>query len=117
MMENNFGNSRPHSWRDSFGSHQQSSLLNSHVQRAVQDLFLSALRSQTDEFICVFDSDEQIDLFCNKMLKYWEEFENYEICKEILQLTDKLKNTWTSSPTYYKKEQEVLLKEWLKSSF
>jgi hypothetical protein len=104
-------------WRDSFSSHPQFSILESHVQRAVQDLFLVALRSQTDDFICVFDSTEQIDEFCLKMISYWEKIEKYEICSEIQKLCTQLKLTWSGSPKYYQREQEEIMKEWIKSSF
>jgi hypothetical protein len=117
MRKENIGNNMDNPWRQNFSSHPQFEILESHVQRAVQDLFLTALREQTDDFICIFDSEDQIEEFCNKMISYWEVLEDYEKCSEIQKLSIKLKSSWSSSSEYYKKEQEVVLKEWLKSSF
>jgi hypothetical protein len=115
MNKEDFNNNSP--WRQSFSSHPQFTVLEAHVQRAVQDLFLTALRTQTEDFICIFDCQEQIEEFCNKMLVYWEGLEDYEICLEIQNLREQLKSTWSSSPVFYQKQQEEVLKEWLKSSF
>lgn len=104
-------------WRDSFSSHPQFSVLESHVQRAVQDLFLTALRAQTEDFICIFNSEDQIDEFCLRMISFWEGLEKYEICSEIQKLCKQLKSTWSSSPAYYQNHQDEIMKEWLKSSF
>lgn len=115
MKKEDHSNNSP--WKKSFSSHPQFTVLESHIQRAVQDLFLTALRTQTEDFICIFDCEEQIDEFCNKMIHYWEELEDYEICSEIQKLSVKLKSTWSGSPLFYQKQQQEVLKEWLKSSF
>ena len=103
-------------WRASFEDHPQFSVLKSHIDRAVQDLFLVALRTQGKEFLHVFDSEKKIDLFTSRMLKYWEAEECYEICSEILALSKELKSKWRSLPKK-KADREKEIREWLKSSF
>ena len=103
-------------WRSSFDDHPQFSVLKSHAERAVQDLFLVALRTQDEEFIYIFDSAKKIDDFAAKMIKYWEVVENYEICAEILSLLKEIKSKWRRI-TKNKKGQETVIREWLKSSF
>lgn len=103
-------------WRSSFEEHPQFSVLKNHIDRAVQDLFLVAMRTQGEEFIYIFDSEEKIDDFANRMVKYWEIKEGYEVCGEILLLAKELKLKWRNIPKN-KKVQETVIKEWLKSSF
>jgi hypothetical protein len=103
-------------WRSSFEDHPQSSILKHQIERSVHDLFLEALRSQSHEFICLFSTESQIDDFCNRMCRYWESGENYEICSEIVQLRESLKAKMSSiSPE--ERGQEMVIREWLKSSF
>jgi hypothetical protein len=103
-------------WRSSFEEHPQFSVLKNHIDRAVQDLFLVAMRTQGEEFIYIFDSAEKIDDFANRMIKYWEVKEDYETCGEILSLAEELKLKWKNIPKN-KKVQETVIREWLKSSF
>jgi len=103
-------------WKSSFEDHPQFSVLKTHIDRAVQDLFLVALRNQGEEFIYIFDNEQKIDDFASRMIKYWESEENYEICAEILVLTKELKEKWNAIPKNGK-GQETVIREWLKSSF
>jgi len=79
---------------ESENRHPQQDLLNSNVERAVQDLLLNSLRKQAPELIYLFTEESQIDPFINRSLKYWESLEKYEICKEILDLKESFKNKW-----------------------
>lgn len=115
-MTNNSENFPYNDWRSSFEDHPQFSVLKNHIDRAVQDLFLVALRTQGEEFIYIFDCEQKIDEFASRMIKYWEVEENYEICAEILVLAKELKSKWRSIPKN-KKGQETVIREWLKSSF
>ena len=115
-MTNNSENFPYNDWRSSFEDHPQFSVLKTHIDRAVQDLFLVALRTQGEEFIYIFDSEQKIDDFASRMIKYWEVEENYEVCAEILVLAKELKSKWRSIPKN-KKGQETVIREWLKSSF
>lgn len=103
-------------WRSSFEDHPQFNVLKSHIDRAVQDLFLVALRTQGEEFLHIFDCEQKIDEFTSRMIKYWENEECYEICAEILVLNKELKSKWKSLPKK-KKDREKEIREWLKSSF
>ena len=115
-MANNSENFPYNDWRSSYEDHPQFSVLKSHIDRAVQDLFLVALRTQGEEFIYIFDSEKKIDDFGSRMIKYWEKEENYEVCAEILVLGKELKAKWRNIPKN-KKGQETVIREWLKSSF
>mgnify|MGYP003648486361 FL=1 len=115
-MANNSENFPYNDWRSSYEDHPQFSVLKSHIDRAVQDLFLVALRTQGEEFIYIFDSEEKIGDFASRMIKYWEKEENYEVCAEILVLAKELKTKWRNIPKN-KKGQETVIREWLKSSF
>lgn len=103
-------------WRSSFEDHPQLSVLKCHVERAVQDLFLEALRGQSEEFIYIFANEKQISEFCGKMCKYWEEEEVYETCGEILSLKEELLGKWSLVPEK-DRGKEMVIREWLKSSF
>lgn len=74
--------------------HPQFDLIKRHIERAVQDLFIDSLRSETDELLYVFKDESQIDDFTQRVLTYWENLENYEVCKEVLELTKNLKKRW-----------------------
>jgi hypothetical protein len=100
----------------SFDGHPQFSILKSHIERAVQDLFLNALRTQSPDFLQIFESECKIDDFCRRMINYWEQEENYEVCSEILKLKTKLKEDWKQIPAY-ERGKELVIREWLKSSF
>jgi hypothetical protein len=50
------------------------------------------------------------------MINYWEQEENYEVCSEILKLKTKLKEDWKQIPAY-ERGKELVIREWLKSSF
>jgi hypothetical protein len=84
---------------DDFSSgpkHPQFDLIKKHIERAVQDLFIESLRSKTEDLLYVFKDESQIDDFTERILNYWEGLENYEICKEVLDLTKNLKERWTN---------------------
>jgi hypothetical protein len=74
--------------------HPQFNLLKSHIERAVQDLFLESLRTQSPELLYIFTAEEQIDAFVKRILTYWEELEKYEICQEVVNLTKQFKEKW-----------------------
>jgi len=76
------------------GPHPQFNILRKHIDRAVQDLFLSALRNPPAELNYVFRTEEQIDSFTQRMIKYWESNEDYEICAEIQKLGKNFKKDW-----------------------
>ena len=115
-MNLSFDNQHFPDWRSSFEDHPQLSVLKCHVERAVQDLFLEALRGQSQEFIYIFASKEQISDFCKKMCIYWENEESYEICGEILSLENELLSKWKMVPDS-DRGKEMVIREWLKSSF
>lgn len=103
-------------WRSSFEDHPQSLVIKNQIERSVNDLFLEALRSQTQEFVYLFSTEKQVIDFCDRMCKYWEGEENYEICAEIVQLRESLKLKLFSIPEK-ERGQEMIIREWLKSSF
>mgnify|MGYP001553673740 CR=1 FL=1 len=103
-------------WGSSFDEHPQYAILKCHVERAVQDLFLNALRLQSQDFVYIFDTEEKIDDFCSRMISYWESEEDYEICGEIVSLKKKLKKKWFDIPPV-DRGKEMVIREWLKSSF
>ena len=74
--------------------HPQYPILKKHIERCVQDMFLEALRTQPPELLFVFETEEQIDSFINRILNYWEELENFEICQEVVQLEKKFRESW-----------------------
>lgn len=76
--------------------HPQFDLIKLHIERAVQDLFLSSLRSRNDDILHVFHDENQIDVFLKRIIKYWESLEKYEVCKEIVDLSSDLKERWAS---------------------
>lgn len=103
-------------WGSSFEGHPQFSILKIHIERAVQDLFLNALRTQSPDFLQIFESESKIEDFCCRMISFWEREENYEICAEILKLKKQLKEDWGKIPSC-EKGKEMVIREWLKSSF
>jgi len=111
MQNNNyFGD-----WRTEYTEHPQADILKKHVERSIQDLFLKALRSQNETFIYIFNNEEKINVFCDRMTEYWVTEEVYEKCAEIVILKESLINKLA---TIEKKPVDgTLLREWLKSSF
>jgi hypothetical protein len=96
-------------------NHPQFEVLKKHIDRAVQDLFLNSLRSQSRDFLFIFDQEEQIEKFAKRMIKYWEKEENYEICAEIVKLKKKMTTKWKKVMSEDTNEGEEI-KGWLKSS-
>jgi hypothetical protein len=78
------------------GKHPQFEIIKKHIERAVQDLFIDSLRSKTNDLLYVFDEESQIDGFTERILNYWEELENYEVCKEVVDLSNDFKERWKS---------------------
>jgi hypothetical protein len=94
----NFDNSNPFLF--GFGnSHPQFSLIKKHIERSVQDLFLTSLREQPEEMVYVFVEEDQIEKFKSRMLTYWEKFEEYEICQEVSERIEDLKERWKNRDT------------------
>jgi hypothetical protein len=110
------GHFQSRNW-ESFGnnSHPQFEVLKKHIDRAVQDLFLNSLRVQNEDFLYIFDSKDQIEKFSERMIKYWEAEEKYEICSEILKLKKKMITKWKKAMAKEKNEGEEM-EEWLRSS-
>lgn len=97
------------------GSHPQFSIIKKHIERAVQDLFLDSLRKRSDDLLYVFTSEEQIDTFVSRILKYWEGLENYEICKEVLSLTGDFKERWKNKEEENDSPALIRIRELFKS--
>ena len=76
------------------GKHPQFDVIKKHIERAVQDLFIDSLRTKTDDLLYVFNDESQIDSFTKRILNYWEELEDYEVCKEVLGLSKEFKERW-----------------------
>lgn len=96
-------------------SHPQFALIKKHIERAVQDLFLDSLRKKSNDLLYVFNNEEQIDAFVDRILKYWEALENYEICKEVLSLTSDFKERWRNKETEEDSPALLRIKELFKS--
>jgi len=79
--------------------HPQVEIIKKHIERAVQDLFLESLRKKNDDLVHIFSSEEQIDVFIQRVLKYWEDLEDYEVCKEVVELTTDFKEKWKNRDT------------------
>ena len=97
--------------------HPQYDILRKHIERSVQDMFLSSLRSQPVELIFIFETEEQIDGFGNRVLKYWEELEKYEICSEVIELTKQLKEKWKNRGDIERTEGLLRIRDIFKSTF
>jgi len=97
--------------------HPQYDILRKHIERSVQDMFLSSLRSQPIELIFIFETEEQIDGFGNRVLKYWEELEKYEICSEVIELTKQLKEKWKNRGDIERTEGLLRIRDIFKSTF
>ena len=99
-----------------FPTHPQYNILKKHVERSIQDIFLSSLREKTDDLVYVFDNQEQIDLFVSRMLKYWEKLEKYETCMEIKDLSEPLKSKWENRGVINPGEASIKIKDIFKST-
>ena len=99
-----------------FPTHPQYNILKKHVERSIQDIFLSSLREKTDDLIYVFETQEQIDSFISRMLKYWEKLESYETCMEIKNLSEPLKDKWENRGAVNPGEASIKIKDIFKST-
>jgi hypothetical protein len=94
-----FDNSNPFLFGGMENSHPQFRLIKKHIERSVQDLFLTALREQPEEIVYIFTDESQIESFKSRMITYWEKFEEYEICQEIIERIEDLKEGWKERNT------------------
>jgi hypothetical protein len=85
-------------WESSFEDHPQHAILKKAIDRAVHDIFLQALREQHNEFLSIFESEDKIEDFVSRTLKYWETEEIYEICAEIQKLKKQVIQKWKEMP-------------------
>ena len=97
--------------------HPQYSILKRHIERSVQDLFLISLRNQNDDIFYVFETVEQIDAFLGRMLKYWEKYEKYETCQEIVKLGNELKDKWINRESNPETPGEIRIKDIFRATF
>jgi hypothetical protein len=97
--------------------HPQHKILKKHIERSVQDLFLEALRKQPIELLYVFETEEQIDGFIDRMLSYWEGFEKYETCQDVVMLGKELKNKWNDRDQFESTDAVIRIKDIFKSNF
>jgi len=97
------------------GNHPQFEILKKHIDMCVQDIFLNSLRAKNRDFLFIFDSQDQIDKFVQKMIRYWEGQEDYETCAEIMKLKKKLISKWKRVMAKENLEGDEV-KEWLNSS-
>jgi hypothetical protein len=97
------------------GKHPQFEIIKKHIERAVQDLFIDSLRSRTNDLIYVFNEESQIDGFTERILNYWEGLENYEICKEVVDLSKEFKERWRNRESLEESPGITRLKDLFKS--
>jgi hypothetical protein len=97
--------------------HPQYDILKKHIERSVQDMFLSTLRNQPIELIFIFENENQIDGFSDRVLKYWEGLEKYEICSEVIELSKQLKEKWKNRDGLEKTEGFVRIQDIFRSTF
>lgn len=97
--------------------HPQYSILKKHIERSIQDLFLISLRNQNGDILYVFETTDQIDAFIERMLKYWEKYESYEKCQEIVKLGKSLKKKWTNRETNPETPGEIRIKDIFRATF
>jgi len=95
-------------WGSSFEDHPQHAVLKKNIDRAVHNIFLQALREQQDEFLSIFESEDKIEDFVSRTLKYWEEEEKYEICAEIQKLKTQVIQKWKGMPLIDKTQAKKL---------
>jgi hypothetical protein len=95
--------------------HPQFPTIKRHIERAVQDLFLDSLRNKSDDLLYVFNDEKQIDGFVERILSYWEDLEDYEACKEVLELTNGFKQRWQERETLEDSSALIRIRELFKS--
>jgi hypothetical protein len=97
------------------GNHPQFGIIKKHIERAVQDLFIDSLRTRTDDLLYVFSDESQIDAFTKRILNYWEELEDYEVCKEVLDLSKNFKERWKNRESVEESTSIARIKSLFKS--
>jgi hypothetical protein len=97
------------------GKHPQFEVIKKHIERAVQDLFIDSLRSKTNDLLYVFNDESQIDGFTERILNYWERLENYEVCKEVLDLSKDFKERWKNRESVEESPSISRIKDLFKS--
>jgi len=100
---------------ESFVNHPQSEILKWHIDRAIQDMFLESLRSQLEEFVYIFNSEDEIEKFVDKIVVYREANEEYEVCSEAISLKNSLLEKWRKTMEEDSKKEDKL-KDWLRNS-
>jgi hypothetical protein len=95
--------------------HPQSHIIRKHINRAIQDMFLISLRKQAKEFCFIFEREDEIDSFVDKMLVYWELQEEYEVCSEILSLSKSFKDKWENRDLTRTSTERIKLMDIFKS--
>jgi hypothetical protein len=99
----------------SSGKHPQFEVIKKHIERAVQDLFIDSLRSRTNDLLYVFNDEAQIDGFTERILNYWEALEDYEVCKEVLDLSKEFKERWKNRESVEESPNISRIKDLFKS--
>jgi hypothetical protein len=79
--------------------HPQFDILKSHVERCIVDMFYLVLRDKPHQIFHVFENENQIDQFSKRVLSYWEKFEDFEMCQDVLRLTNEFKSEWKNKIT------------------
>jgi len=97
--------------------HPQYDILRKHIERSVQDMFLRSLRTQPVELVFIFENEDQIDGFTQRILKYWEGLEKYEICSEVIMLANQLKEKWRDRDNLEKTEGLLRIQDIFRSTF
>ena len=75
-------------------NHPQYEILQKHITRAVNDLFLISIRNNSRSLLRFFSNEDQIESFFKKIISYWEDLEKYEICEEVLISSKRIKEDW-----------------------
>jgi len=99
-----------------YNLHPQYEILKKHVERSVQDIFIDGLKNKMDNLIFAFENEDHIDLFSDRMLKYWEQLEDYEKCKEIVSLISKLKESWRNRESLDNLDQKFIIADLFKNN-
>lgn len=97
--------------------HPQYDILRKHIERSIQDMFLTSLRSQPVELVFIFETEDQIDGFINRIMKYWENLEKYETCSEVMELSKHLKDKWKNRADLEKTEGLLRIRDIFRSTF
>lgn len=104
-------------WRNIYYVHPQSEILIKHVERATQDIFYDSLKTETSDLFFLIKSEKKLDQFLGKMIKYWEQMEEFEKCSEIMKLGNELRNKWDQKRESISKLTPMeRLHNWIKSS-